>query len=170
MPYVPFTWLPGVAGGTMVTATRLNHMETGIETATGTDWASYTPTLTNITIGNGSVAAKWQKVGKIGRVQIVYTHGSSGATMGTIPRFSLPAGAQPVSFAAASAMNYRGYLLDAGTNRLNLLMQFDGATGVGVYVESVLSTYLIRTDITATIPFTWAVGDQIVFWLEYECA
>lgn len=59
--------------------------------ALGGIWQSYTPTLTNITLGNGSMVAKWTTVGKtvVGSVRIVagsttsYSAGNLGISIPT---------------------------------------------------------------------------------------
>jgi hypothetical protein len=61
---------------------RLNTIET-------LGWVSYTPTLTNLTVGNGTLSAKYMRQSKICTVRFVFTFGTT-SSMGTDPTLSLP--------------------------------------------------------------------------------
>lgn len=49
MPYAKQTWADGQAGGTPISAARLNHIEDGVAAATATAEAADTVTAANIT-------------------------------------------------------------------------------------------------------------------------
>ncbi len=125
-------------------------------------WTTYTPTLTNITQGNGTVAAKYRKVGKFVTVYFSFTMGST-STMGTDPQFTLPFNANTGSIA------YNAYIQDAGTATYvgygNL-----SATGITFYNNVVSGTYSSYSSVTATAPMTWAVNDFIRIYATYEAA
>lgn len=56
-------------------------------------WTSYTPALTNFTLGTGGAAAvdcQWRREGDLIRVRWRFTFGLNGITVGTLPTFSLP--------------------------------------------------------------------------------
>lgn len=53
------------------------------------EWQTYTPTLTNVTLGNGSVLGEYCQQGDIVDMQCLLTWGST-TTMSGIPAFSLP--------------------------------------------------------------------------------
>lgn len=58
-------------------------------------WQSYTPTLTNLNVGNGSVAARWRRIGAKIEVSLEIKLGTSGWSVGTDPKFTLPVPAAP---------------------------------------------------------------------------
>lgn len=65
---------------------------------------SYTPTLGNVTLGNGTVSGWWQQVGGVVTATIMLTCGSSTSFTGSV-RFGLPVGA--ASFADVTGVGHR---------------------------------------------------------------
>src|SRR5262245_14617589 len=59
-------------------------------TATVGAWTTWTPTLANLTLGNGTVTAKYRRLGKTVDYRFKFVLGSTSA-VGTSPRFTLPA-------------------------------------------------------------------------------
>lgn len=83
MTFSPKTW----AVGETVTAAMLN---TEIrDQVNSLNWVSYTPTLTNITLGNGNVIAEYNQQGDEVAVSIILNFGSTTALTG-VPAFSFP--------------------------------------------------------------------------------
>lgn len=140
---------------------------TGLDWKTATEqypWTNYTPTLTNFTLGNGSVIARYQQIGKTITVFFKFTFGSTSAITGSGPRFTLPFTAAQT---LASAVNTN--LQDAGTADLPGL-SYASDTLVVFGVQNVSGTYPFRSDITSTVPFTWTTNDTITCQLTYEAA
>jgi len=52
-------------------------------------WQAWTPTLTNITLGNGTIVARYQQIGKTINFEVLFTMGSTSA-MGSVPQVSMP--------------------------------------------------------------------------------
>jgi hypothetical protein len=52
-------------------------------------WTSYAPTLTNVTLGNGSVVAEYRQQSKVVDVSILLNFGST-TTLSGVPAFSVP--------------------------------------------------------------------------------
>jgi len=86
-------------------------------------WLSYTPTLTNLTVGaGGSNTAEWRYEGDYVRVRPRFQLGSGGSMSGSIPSFTLPVAAAtpqtPVAVFAgvanyhdvSAAIGYVGYV------------------------------------------------------------
>lgn len=137
---------------------------------TGTSWAwqSWTPTLTNLTLGNGTLVAKYIQIGKTVHARLTFTLGSTSA-VGTSPYFTLPVTAHgdligsdngevyqaSVSLVDAAAAYYMGALMQRTTTTA-LIRRLDGSSNV--------------TAITSTAPFTWATGDFISIKFTYEAA
>lgn len=138
-------------------STSINNMESA--------WSPWTPTLTNLTLGNGSVVARYLQVGKTVEWRFKFTLGSTSA-VGSTPQFTLP---------AAPHANYSAYTDSMGTGALR-----DASSGVlraaQVWLASGSTVQINRwsseatADITATAPWTWATSDVIAVRGTYEAA
>lgn len=82
----PRTWVAGAA----LTAAQLNAEIRDALTNLQSAWTSYTPTLSNITLGNGSAVASFQRVGKTITATCLFQAGSSTAYSAGTLAFSLP--------------------------------------------------------------------------------
>lgn len=138
-----------------------------IQVYDGSAWISfdvasntYTPTLTGVTLGNGSIAGVYQRIGKLCAFGVVLTFGSTTSVSGQIG-ISLP-------FLAASAsttrysMNVR--LVDTGTAVYNGIGTIaGGADRVNMWAILASGTYtsISSSPTSATIPHTWANTDEI---------
>lgn len=126
-------------------------------------WTDWTPTLTNLTLGNGSLIANYFRVGKLVTFYVRFTLGST-SSVGTDPRFTLPFSANRTLGPIFSAK-----LTDDGVADYN---------GVGLfYTDSVYvrttgasGTYANIVNTTATVPFTWGANDYFVVTGTYEAA
>ena len=133
----------------------------------GTSWipydidaTSYTPTLTNVTLGNGSVSGFYERLGSYVVFGVHLSFGSTTSVSGLIG-ISLP-------FTAASGASTRNFinlsLNDTGTNAyqgLGLIM--DSATKFDCYAVNTAGTYgsWAAGGTSATVPHTWANTDEI---------
>lgn len=143
--------------GAVLTAAQLNGIG---ETAT-----SYTPTLTNLTLGNGTLNAKYVRINKFifGQISLVF---GSTTIMGSSPSFSLPVtGATIISQTGPQV-----YLLDSG-----VAFYIAGAnistTAITPYAVNVAGTYPTNSaNFSSTVPFTWATNDSINITFQYEAA
>ena len=123
---------------------------------------SWTPTLTNMTQGNGTVVARYTRVGRMVTYKFQFTLGST-SSVGTNPTFSVPV--------TAATQND----LDMNVARLWDNSPFNryigwavGATTSTVQVgENALGNY---TSITSTSPMTWATGDYFYVSGTYEAS
>lgn len=132
-------------------------------------WASWTPTWTNLTVGNGTVVARYDQLGKTVHCRLSLVFGSTTAITGGVI-FSLP-----VTRAAYGGTN--------GITPLGTATLFDtpGAAYLGtvqnlstttarIRALNAAGTYLSTDTLSATVPFTWAVGDEIAAEFVYEAA
>jgi hypothetical protein len=133
---------------------------TGLKWSGG--WTSFTPTVTNITTGNGTYACNYQVIGKTVNLYFKFTFGSTSAISG-VPSFPVPVNA------ARSRIGVTGAHVDAGTKGY---MAFGEIAAGTLYIYSVEAggTYVAYTGMNATIPFTWGTGDYIEFSITYEAA
>jgi hypothetical protein len=117
-------------------------------------WAPWTPTLTNITLGAGTVVAEYTRVGGTVFYMFKFTFGA-GSAMGTEPEFSPPVAVDTNTFIPIGYV----YILDA-----------DGADWPGgmarINGTAIRLRYLNGNSndaaITATVPMTWASGDMLI--------
>jgi hypothetical protein len=123
-------------------------------------WFTYTSTGTNITLGNGTIVAKYMTVGKTLWVTILFTLGSTSAVTGDV-NFTLP-------IAVVAEGTGKCSLADTGTAR------YDGDTqpsGTALYVRTKGSSGTYVTSgviLSSTVPHTWATTDFISLSLWYE--
>lgn len=133
-------------------------------------WASWTPTWTNLTLGNGVVTAKYAKIGKLVFFRLSLVFGTTTSISGDV-QFTLP-----VTRAANAGT--------ASIASIGLLSAFD--TSVPSVVKGTIcnysttqgalrihksdGTYLVEAVASSTVPFTWATGDEIHAEGCYEAA
>lgn len=129
--------------------------------------ASWTPTWTNLTLGNGVVVAKWVQIGKLVFCRLSLVFGTTTSVSGSIT-FSLPVTAATLGgtiggplgicrmFDTSGALVVHGTIVRASTT--TAIAAPDLASG----------TYVSSTVTSSTVPFTWATGDEIItsFWYE----
>jgi hypothetical protein len=140
--------------------TAASGQATGL-TYTG-GWTSYTPTFTNFTLGNGTVAAKFCKIGKVVFIHARIVLGSTSA-VGAYPIMSLPVNAVTSGYFTGTAD-----LQDAGTTNYMGKIYIDSATGVWPSVDNASGTYVGYSIVTGTTPMTWTTGDGFIYNFYYE--
>lgn len=142
--------------------------------STGVAWSSWTPTWTNLTIGavpnNATVVAKYARVGKliVARLNIIF--GSATSVSGSII-FSLPV--NRAAFAGTSGLTPIGHCRLFDTSAPATLEGVIISTAVGtalVGAHDSSGAYLVGIGTGTTVPFTWAVGDEISLQIVYEGA
>ena len=130
--------------GTKVSSTVLGTWHDSL-VALSDPWTSFTPGLTNVTLGNGTLTAAYMQDGKLVHFKISLTFGSSTAFTGA-PRFALPVAAVD-SIAVMPCILYDN---STPANR---------QPGICTLNASTLVPYGTTGDVTASVPFLWAVSD-----------
>jgi hypothetical protein len=125
-------------------------------------WTSYTPTFTNFTLGNGTVTAKYCKIGKVVFVHARIVWGSTTST-GSYPIMSLPVNSVTSGYFTGTAD-----LQDAGTTNYMGKIYIDSATGVWPSVDATGGTYAGYGVTGPTIPMTWTTNDGMIYNFYYE--
>lgn len=140
-----------------------------ILTGTGSSWAwqSWTPTWTGVTVGNGTVTAKYTQIGKtvLWRVSLVF--GTTSAVAGTI-QITLPvASVTYPTFANVGS----GTLWDASAAAINpAITLWNSTTVIEIIPQGASTTYVTNSVATSTAPFTWTTSDYIQATGFYEAA
>jgi len=128
----------------------------------GTAWSTWSPTLTNVTLGTGStVTARYEQRGKTVRCQLQIILGSSGADVTGEVIFSLPVTAR----ATTPIVWGQGLVLDASIS--------GGHRAVVVQAKTTTTASLINYNggvVDATNPFDFTNSDQFRVEFEYEAA
>lgn len=139
---------------------------------TGWAWSTWTPTLTNLTLGNGTLTAKYKKTGKTIDFRFIMTLGST-SSVGTNPYFTLPeTAASDYIGAATPEFANIGFakFLDSGTSNFSGFTNLRTTTTAAPQLANATATYL-QVDIpSATAPFTWGNGDALFCVGTYEAA
>lgn len=132
-------------------------------------WQSWTPTWTNLTVGNGTVDAKYTQVGKTVVFRIAFLLGTT-SSVGSNPTFSLPA---TVSSAYTSLSGYvlgGLYLEDAGVTGYQGTIQTLTSGTAQMTVGNATGTYLQNSGISSAVPFSWGTNDLLRGQGFYEAA
>lgn len=127
-------------------------------------YTSYAPTLTNVTVGNGTLSSKYTVVGKQVHYYGFFTLGSTSSITGIIG-VALPVTAisQAIGISAAR-------LLETGVNSVMGQIFFAALTRFDIYAIGAASTYAGWAATSSTVPFTWGTGDQFSWNVTYEAA
>jgi hypothetical protein len=149
------------ANGTLLTADSAEA--TGLKW--GGAWTTWTPTHGNITIGNGTVTARYCQIGKTLFFSYNLQFGTTTSITGGGPSFTLPVAA------VSNGFFFNGNILDAGVTN------YAGASDVSAggntsYYKFVRAsgTYAQGESITSTTPMTWGNGDVFTVSGSYEVA
>jgi hypothetical protein len=128
----------------------------------GGGWTSYTPSLSNWTLGNGTLDARFSKIGKNVTVYFSFTFGST-SSIANFANLSLPVTAQSGAYESYGncVMNDSGVGIWVGGIYI---------TGGVAYPRAMISSgaYVQDTTVGATVPFTWTTNDLIRGLFTYE--
>lgn len=135
----------------------------------GTAWASWTPSYANLTIGNGTVTAKYIQIGKTVLFHWIFVLGGTSA-VGTAPTISLPVTA--ATRYGTNNHNIGGtYFADTGTTSYIGQTGILGSTSVfQPLIVNSASTYTGPAQLTSTVPHTWANTDVMSSTGQFEAA
>lgn len=144
-----------------------------LTSGTGSTWAwsSWTPTYTNITVGNGATTfAKYIQIGKTINFRIKFTLGSSSAVSGAI-NFSPPVAPNTDYTSTTDFFFIFGSMVQPGTTNVECVGWFTDSTHILLRPMAANGTYANAvSDTSSTVPFTWATGNYFVIQGSYEAA
>jgi hypothetical protein len=129
-------------------------------------WTSYTPTFTNLTVGNGTINAAYTQIGKTVIVRISFTWGSTTSATSSPTIVSLPVAARNVGTSYGSG---NAYIENSGIAGYIVGPTINTSTS-GVAFNVIGTNGLISTAVTGAQPFTWGVADFFQTILTYEAA
>ncbi len=148
----PFT------AGAVLTAAQLNAIG---------EWIDYTPTWTNVTVGNATQDFRYLQVNKGIFVIGVFTVGSTTTFGGggSPANFTLPLTANTPLGRVGNAI-----FLDSGTETYNGVVNLLSTTTAQPRSYAVLGSLIKDNSIINTVPFTWTTNDAIYVDFYYEAA
>lgn len=134
-----------------------------------TAWKSFTPSWTNLTVGNGTNTGSYIQIGKTVFVKTRFVMGST-SSMGSVPTLTLPIAASGNDLSAN--ISYIGIVSidDAGTVTHSGTVRYTNTTSVALTVTGVGSTYATAAPITSTVPMTWTTNDILLSYFYYDAA
>ena len=126
-----------------------------------TNWTTFVPTWTNLSVGNGTPQAKWARVNKVILVDLLVVFGTTTTVSGAVSVTSLPA-SNP-AFAAAYRLGHLAALdVSAGQYYAGVVLS-TGATSAALFFNASPLTAM-----SVAAPFTWANTDQLHLSLCYQ--
>lgn len=146
------------------TKLKPQSIDTTIATTLGA-WTAYTPSLTNITLGNGTLAFYYTQIGKIVFVKGTFNMGSTSSISGNMT-FSLPVTAN----SNAIYQTFQATILDQGTAWVDGVIKIESTTTISVSGRTTNATYGTLPGTSSTVPMTWANTDFVTFYIFYEAA
>jgi len=160
------------APGNVLTSAQMNAIGNNLD-AIGGAWTSYTPALTNLTLGTGgTVNGYYVQAGKFVWVDIVAVLGSSGFSVSNNPEFGLP---NSTTFAAHYTTNVStvgsAIVVDqVALTRYQGYARVQSSSSVAVGLANVSGSYVATSGVNATTPFTWGAADEFHLHFWYESA
>lgn len=146
----------------------------------GSNWVyqglfiTYTPALTGLTLGNGSVAFESARVGSVVFVRGIITFGSTTTITAVSPatiEFSLPSTAAGGNPTAAASISLGEAVDDSLAARVPVRIACQSNTTATIGWFEVQGVVVYSNSIsTTTTPFTFATDDTIRFTFMYEAA
>lgn len=135
-------------------------------TGTGSGWAltSFTPTWTNLAVGNAVQASKYIQTGKWITAIYDLTFGTTTSVSGTII-VSLPV--TSVSHGSSSKAG-DGLFINTGVAEYPLVSEFASTTTISFLAINAAGTYAVLAASSATIPFSFGTGSRISATVVYE--
>lgn len=134
---------------------------------TGTGWSlqSYTPTFTNVTVGNGTLTAAYIQMGKVVFVRMQLVFGTTSSVSGGCI-FTLPV----TSVASYRTDSQLGNATFNGAAFCPCTVLWNTSTTVQIYGLKTDATYATNIATTAAIPTALSAGSAITAEFFYEAA
>lgn len=132
-------------------------------------WNTWTPTWTNLTVGNGTVVARYVQIGKFVRAQLSLTFGSTTSISSAVS-VSIPVTASTAAVGVTSPIGNAEFR-DTGTNSFSGIVGLNNSTSVTPRQFSVSGSLVVEANnMTSTTPFTWTTSDVLFLSFSYEAA
>jgi hypothetical protein len=154
---------------TVIKSTEVNSNFTELQTQFdnyNAAWTDWTPTWTNLTVGNGTLVAKYKQIGKTVFWKIKFSCGSTSVVSNNA-RFT-----PPVTYSSDWLTDdmYCGYglALDAATANYDVRCMWYDTTAIEITTLLVNGSYSSTGGLAG--PFTWGTSDRLSIMGFYEAA
>lgn len=128
--------------------------------------ATFSPSFTGLTAGNGTTVARYIQIGKRVYGYISFTLGSTSSISGDVS-LTLPVTPRSMGLVTVIAkMN----ILDNGTNNYNGVIVTTGGATASVRYDKVSGSLVDHSVFSSTLPFTWTTNDAFHGMFSYEAA
>jgi hypothetical protein len=154
------------ANGTFLTPD--SSQATGLKYATAAQqfpWAAYTFTPSGVTVGNGTLTARYQEIGKTVNIEVDLLFGSTTSITGIII-FGLPVTAKLGGYTGAGVVTYGDAAVGNFAGTAGLL----STTSFYLGATQTSGAYAFEVATSSTIPFTWTTNDRMTVRMTYEAA
>lgn len=160
-----------IASGVLQTANSVPNSVLSNTGAFNSNWAwtSFTPSYTNLTVGNATNQGYYTQIGKTVYVKTKLVLGST-STVGTVPTMTLPVTTANNIYVATNSPLGTATYLQSGTRNFFANVLWASTTTVTFLTFVVNGTTIDLANITATAPFTWTTNAQINSFFTYEAA
>ena len=145
---------------------RVRVSETGVGLGI---WKPWTPTLANLTLGNGVVIARYRQIGKDVKGRFKFTLGSTSA-VGTSPTFTTPVTASSTAADSDGPPIGVAYAKEVGANTYPSVVHLATTTTIAILTQNATATNVQAQAISAMVPFTWATTDVLSATFTFEAA
>jgi hypothetical protein len=134
-------------------------------THTGGSFDTWTPTWSNLSVGNGTVTARYWRAGRFVICGVRVDFGSTTSISGSVS-FTVPV------TAASTALDWNNVcnLTDNGTATYRGMVRLGSTTTGTIRYESVSGSLVTIQAVSSSAPFTWTTGDAFDAVLIYEAA
>lgn len=129
--------------------------------------ATWSPTYSNITVGNGTAVAKYSQSGGWTFLDWELTLGSTSSIAGGTV-ISLPTTLSS-DYPVGSGLSQNAGIYDlSATTPYPMMVNVVSTTTVQLGVPNAAGTYAVRAGITGSVPITFATGDVLNFFAMYR--
>lgn len=142
----------------------------GTASGLGAAWIAWTPTWTNLTIGNATVNARYKQIGKTVHATISVVFGTTTTVAGDIV-FSLPVTRATYGGTGTITPIGPATMFDTSAGMvIEAVVTNDTTTTGRIRLFTASGTYSQVGTASGTVPFTWAASDEIGATFTYEAA
>ena len=135
-------------------------------------WTTYTPTWTNLTVGNGTVSARYTQDNKVVIGTVYIQFGSTTSITANNPRFTLPVTARDPGILSGSNFFVTGAAMASDWNiqTYKVDLAFQSTTAVEFQTLDTGSAHGKYVATTTTVPITFGTSDVLMGTFIYEAA
>ena len=134
-------------------------------------YTAYTPTMSNFTLGNGTVSSSYCRVNNYVHYFGKVTLGSTSVVLGGGQALSVPINIDSTQTSFYNVIGSASYYdISVAWGYPGVVNCVGSATTVYLQQQNSAGTYLTAFAVTSTVPFTWAVNDTMNWNVFYKAA